>query len=212
MKRKTALLGMAFILGMGVGKSFAASPSVLLTIDDSNPSAVTITATGENSAANDTGHSANDGVDLLSFFNQNDFTAGNVVTSTLQGGNLTLSYNFNTGDNYSTGVNVGDLLDLNLYNTDFPASSDSETFSTTQPAFTGSLTLDLSSLDPSALPAAGTTGDIIAGYGANPGAVIGSWQVETIPEPGIGSLLILGSGAGFTFWRHRIRKNGTALS
>ncbi|HXS68654.1 MAG TPA: PEP-CTERM sorting domain-containing protein [Candidatus Polarisedimenticolia bacterium] len=213
MKRKTTLLGLAFLMGMGLEKNLANTPTFLLTINVSNPSAVTIAATGANSIADDTGRTAGDGVDLLDFFSQNEPISGPVSGSSLQGGGSTLSYNQAVGDNDSTLSGSRERLDLNIF---YQGGFDPETFSTTAPAFTGSLTLDLSSMgvNVSALPAAGSQGDIIAGWSGNRGSVIGQWQVAPVPEPGTGTLVLLGSVAGFIVRRNRARKKhpGTRLS
>lgn len=210
MKGKTVALGLAFILGMGLEESFATSP-ILLTINDSNPSAVTITATGLNPTVNDTGRTANDGVDLLSFFNQDEInmTAGQFLpNSTLKGGSLVLSYNDVWSDNYST--TGGTFKDLSLYiDISSPGSTDPENFSVSQPAFSGSWTIDLSGLGVSsiALPTPGSTGQILSGDSVNAGSIIGQWQVAPVPEPTTGSLLFIGSAAGLLFCRRRTRKN-----
>lgn len=205
--RKVILLGAAFLVGMAAEKSFAVPPvPVLLTIDASNPSAVTFTATGLNSGLNDSGRIGTDGVDLLGFFSQNQSTLlGSLLpNSSLSGGGLTLSYNNVRGDNYST--SGGNSYDLTLsVNASASGSGDAETFSTDQPAFGGSWTIDFSTLglNSSALPTTGTQGLIISGDRANPGAIIGQWQVEPVPEPAVGSLLVLGSIAGWFVRRRR---------
>jgi hypothetical protein len=206
MKWKTILLTALFALGMGLEKSSAVQ-SFLLSINDSDPSAVTITATGLSPLVNDTGRTANDGVDLLGFFSQDeiDMPAGQFLpNSTLEGGNLTLSYNDVWSDDYSTGG--GSFLDLSLYvDIDTSGSSDPESFSTTQPAFSGSWTINLSDLgiNSSALPTPGSAGRILSGVSSNPGSVIGEWQVAAVPEPTTGSLLVLGSVIGLVFRRRR---------
>lgn len=210
MKGKTVLLGMAVILGMGVGTSFAGAPPILLTIDDSDVSAVTITATGLAPDANDSGVEARLGVDLLGFFNQDESSlqGDTMPNSTLFGGGLTLSYNSVISDNYSTGgtSGVGSYVDLGLY---VDNSNDPQVFSTSQPAFSGSWTFDLSSLgvNSAALPTVGAQGYIMTGFSGEPGSVIGAWQVAAVPEPTTGSLLVLGSAASVLFWRRRGRKN-----
>jgi len=208
MKGKSIVLSVAIVLGMGLEKSSATVP-FLLTIDVSNPSAVTINATGLNSIANDSGRTANDGVDLLGFFTQNeiDMPAGQFLSgSTLKGGNLTLSYNDLWSDNYSTGDN--NFYDLSMYiDINSPGSSDSQSFSTSQPAFSGSWTVNFSDLgiNPSALPTTGSSGLILSGSSANPGSVIGGWQIASVPEPGTGSLVLLTSAVGLVFWRRAAR-------
>jgi hypothetical protein len=207
MFRKTILLSSAFLLGMAAEKSFAVPPvPVLLTINDSDPSVITITATGLNAGVNNSGRIGADGVDLLGFFSDNESSllAQLLPNSTLSGGGLALSYNDLAGDNYS--FSGGNSYDLSFYvGASAPGSSDPETFSINQPAFTGSWTIDLAGLglSPSALPGPGSQGQIFSGNFANPGAVIGQWEVSPVPEPAIGGLLVVAAVTGLLFARRR---------
>ncbi|HXT11380.1 MAG TPA: PEP-CTERM sorting domain-containing protein [Candidatus Angelobacter sp.] len=197
MRGKIALFGMALVLGIGLEKSAATSPPVLLTISDSNPAAVTITATGADPMVNDSSQVGLGGVDLLGFFTQSSPSVGGPVgTSTLRGGSLADPYDTLQVDNSGSGT-----VNLNLY----VNNANPETFSTTQPAFTGSWTMDLTTfgVGSSALPTPGTSGQIIVGFTGNPGPVIGEWQVAAVPEPATGSLLLLACGIVLVFWRHR---------
>lgn len=186
------------------------SAQVLLTINDSNPSAVTFTATGANSAVNYSGNTANDGVDLLSFFviDESNMLIGVFSGGTLVGGSMgsQYAYNYTWSDSYSTSGSTFPDLELYYYNDASPSSNATEDFSTTAPAFTGSWTADLASLgvSASALPAAGTEGNILSGFSGNPGVVIGQWQVQSVPEPATTGLLALaGLLAGFGIRRRR---------
>jgi len=209
MKHKTILLLTTCIFGIALEKSSATPPTFLLTIDDSNPSAVIFTTTGLNPVVDDTGRTANSGIDLLNFFNQSEagFLHELLPNSSLKGGNMTLSYDSVISDGAGN-------LDLGLYvSGSTPGATQPETFSTTQPAFTGSWTINLSSLGLSAsvLPAIGSQGQIQSGYSGDPGNIIGSWQVvTTVPEPSSASLLLLGSGVGFVVWRRRNCKKDAA--
>lgn len=213
MKIKVILLSIVSVLGMGLETSSAIPPlPVLLTINASNPSAVTITATGLNAGANDSSIPGRIGVELLGFFSENEYSLYNEAppNPALYGSGQTLSYNNIGADNYSSGGGDGSYLDLGFYvNIDDPAANDPQTFSTTQPAFSGSWTIDFLDLgiDLSALPAAGSQGGILAGYSGQPGSIIGEWQVEAVPEPSTGGLLLLGSVAGFIFWRRHTHRN-----
>lgn len=202
MKSKTVLLLTALSLGMGLGKS---SGSILLTINDTDPSAVTITATGLNSDANASGQTLNDGVDLLGFFSQDEFGlfGESLPNSTLTGGDSTIPYNDLAADSYSV---EDSYRDLELYvDVTVTASTNAQTFSTSESAFTGSWTINLSDLgvDASALPTPGSQGNIISGYSFHPGEVIGQWQVAAVPEPGIGGLALLASAIGVVCRRRR---------
>lgn len=207
MSRKTILLSTAFILGIGIEMASAVpGVPVLLTVDDSNPSAVVFTATGANSGVDDSGKTGNDGFDLTGFFSASEatFFVQSLSGSTLSGGGLGFPYNDVRGDNYST--TGGSAFDLQMFID--PAAnghSSAETFSTAAPAFTGSWTINFSTLglNSSALPTAGSQGLIISGNNANPGSVIGQWEIAPVPEPATGSLLVLGSALGLFFWGRR---------
>lgn len=201
-------LSIAFILGVGLEKSSAISSPILLTINDSNPAAVTITATGFAAAVNDGTKPASSGVDLLGFFSSNvpGLFGQLLLGSNLSGGNSGVSYNDVRGDNFSTsgGNSVDFRLSLDISS---PGSGNTQTFSTSQPAFTGTWTIDLSALgiNGSALPSPGTTGDILSGFSGDTGAIIGQWEIAPVPEPGMGGLLVLGSIIG-TIIRRRKQK------
>lgn len=194
MALKSVLWSAVFILGMGFGEN-PATAQILLSINDTDPSAVTVTATGLDPSVNNNTTTANIGVDLLSFFTVDEFnmTFGQDLSGNLEGGGTGVMYNDVYSDNYST-AGSGASYDMELY-VDFgsPGQANTQTFSTTQPAFTGSWTIDLSSLgvQASALPAAGTEGNILAGYSGDVGAVIGTWQVQPVPEPAAAGLLAL---------------------
>lgn len=185
----------ALSLGFCAVPIHSGSAQVLLTINDSNPAAVVLTATGAHAGVNDNSNTANEGVDLLQFFtlDQVNMTFGQDLTGTLTGGNIGVNYDDVFSDNQSSAG--GAFLDMELYvDLNSPGQGNTETFSTTQPAFSGTWTIDLASLGVTsqALPAAGTEGNIISGYSGNPGAVIGQWQVEAVPEPGTISLAVAG--------------------
>jgi hypothetical protein len=203
---KALVLSLAIILGAAVEKSFALSSPILLTIDDSNPSAVTITTTGFTPAVNDSTRPASSGVDLLGFFsaNQSALFGQTLSGSTLSGGNSGVSYNDVRGDNFST--SGGNSLDLSLsVDSSSPGTGNTQIFSVAQPAFAGSWTIDLSDLgvNSSALPLLGTHGDILSGFNGDQGTIIGQWQVGPVPEPGMGSLFILSSVVAFVIKRRR---------
>jgi uncharacterized protein (TIGR03382 family) len=199
----------AFALAGSAGFAGPSYP-LLLTVNDSDPTAVTITATTQGPAIDYNGNTVNEGVDLLGFFSSDEsgMTVGPVLSGTLQGGDSGFSYDDVNSDNESSGG--GSYFDLQLsLDPASPGSGTLENFTTGQPAFTGSWTIDLSSLgvDASALPAAGTEGEIISGYSGGVGDVIGDWQVvatDPTPEPGTGSLLAVGVLAmGILVYRRR---------
>jgi hypothetical protein len=188
------------LLSMGVGKA-----QILLTIDDSNPAAVVITATGNDASlpgmATSTSASINDGIDLLNFLVGNTTIPLNgipVTSSNLTSGNLT-----GTGPDYNSwapdAIDSPGAPDLTLYS----SSSGTEIFTTTSAAFTGTLTVDLTG-EP--LPSAGSVGTIVTGFSADSpnNTPIGEWKVESVsaPEPSSWILLLVGFGV-VIFWRSR---------
>jgi hypothetical protein len=202
-----AFMSIAFVLGAGVEKCSAISSPVLLTIDDSNPSAVTITATGFPPGVDNTGKPVSSGVDLLGFFFANETTLfGHALpNSTLTGGNSGAAYHDLRPDNFSAGGDVFTDLILFLDNAS-PGANNTQTFSTLQPAFTGSWTINFSDLGVGApaLPTPGTTGDILSGFSGDQGAIIGQWEVAAVPEPSVGSLIILASVMGLAIRSRRV--------
>jgi hypothetical protein len=145
----------------------ARSQTILLTIDDSNPSAVIFTATGNFATANDSTTRASDGVDLLTFFTTDVGASSAPGTGNLSGGGA-VQYDFWIGDQLSGSA----FVDLNLFASSIqPTDVTTQTFSTTSAAFTGSMTIDLSGFTAS-LPSPGTVSDIQAGYS---GTVVGFW-------------------------------------
>jgi hypothetical protein len=188
-------------VALGALSSQTASAQGLLTIDDSNPADVIITATGLN-PSNGATNAVSSGVDLLAFFTIDvNYTSGNTpLTGTLTGGNSGVAYDGAVRDNQSTagGANV----DLNLFVSPGPNSGSLQTFDPSQPAFTGFFALDLSALDVLSLPTLGTSGNIISGYSGGVGPIIGTWVV--VPEPTTTGLTVFGSlAAGIAYLRHR---------
>lgn len=206
----------AFAASVGVMLSLlstnAAHAQILLTIDDSNPYAVIITATGALPNASAGPVPIADGIDLLNFFTNNvtpsafpDFSpANNPPTPTLTTDDTSSGLIFTefTSDNYS-GVNY---QDLNLLNNNDDLSQ-TITFTATQgdvigqPAFKGSLSLNLFGTP---LPAVGSKGTIITGFSltAPNNTLIGGWEVVSAPEPS-NWILILGGLGVLVFLRRR---------
>ena len=165
----------------------SAKAQLLLTINDSDPSAVTITATGLYPGTT-TSQLFNNGIDLLGFFETNvGFTQFTVVSSTLTTGDASSGpiYDTAVGDNISTTGN-----DLTLYSSNPSATETFTSGPTGAPAFIGTATLDLAG---QSLPAAGV-GTIVTGYsGGSPNVAIGEWEVTTVgaPEPRTWILLLV---------------------
>jgi hypothetical protein len=188
-------------------RAYAVTPYVtpLLIIDDSNPSAVTFTATDYNPFRSDTSHDFADGIDLLNFFAPNSlgedtFNTSGTLTTFLDG---TPVYDQSHADNVT-----GDFQDLNVWS-DSESDSNPENFSTLSQAFTGTATIDLGDEAANLLPA-GTIGPIYAGFSEDIGGfetedalsnadvspdsfIMYLGDYEIVPEPSQWSLLLLGA-------------------
>lgn len=161
----------------------AVGQSVLIDINQVNPSAVTFTTSGLTSFA--TSSVLNTfGVDLVSYFT----AAPTVVASAITTPGLTPA---GTATPYTTWIpdnqTIASFLDLNLYNTSNPAT---QTFVAGNPAFNGTATVNLSSLLAD-LPITGAQGNIYSGNINSPGVLIGKWVV--VPEPSVEAQLALGA-------------------
>jgi len=161
----------------------AAGQSILIDINESNPSAVQFIATGNLPIVNDSSQTIASGVDLISFFTASA-AGGGAATGTLIPAGTSAPYNQWFSDNL---LNSRNFVDLNLYATSSPQL---QTFSISSPAFTGTATINLSSLVAD-LPTTGTTGPIYSGYSGSSGQLIGEWVV--VPEPSVEVQLALGA-------------------
>jgi hypothetical protein len=186
--KKTLFLGLLLVLPV-----LARAQDILLLINDSNPAAVTITATANNATVINSNTTLYDGSELLGFFTtalpgnyESALSSGTLTPS----GNDTLPYESYYVDDYS-----GGNVDLNLYYYGSGPSDPNENipqqFSTLLSAYTGTATADLSN-ESLFLPAAGAQGNVLSGWSGNVGAVIGQWQV--VPEPANAGLTV-GLGA-----------------
>jgi hypothetical protein len=174
-----------------------AGQSILININQVNPSAVQFVATVTGPLVNDASQLNLFGVDLISYFTSS-VVGGSAASGTLTPAGTTVAYNQWFPDNLLNGPNN---LDLNLYVTTNPQL---QSFTISSPAFTGTAIVNLSSLLAD-LPATGTTGDIYSGYSRSPGTLIGTWVV--VPEPSLEAQLALGAMvlAGLAFVR-RLRR------
>jgi hypothetical protein len=185
--KKTTLSSCSSVLVLAAGLFAATFPaagqSILININQANPSAVQFTATTNAPLANDSSQYNLFGVDLLNYFTAAQ-SVGGAVSGTLIPAGTTTAYNQWFPDN----LHVASSVDLNLYVT---TVSQLQTFSTSSPAFTGTATINLNSLLAS-LPATGASGNIYAGDARSPGGVlIGRWVV--VPEPSVEAQLALGA-------------------
>jgi hypothetical protein len=180
----------------------AGSPLPILTINESNSTIVTITGTGNDAVQTDGTTLANAGVDLMNFFTAAVAAGPTPVSgSSLEPVSGGIVYEFWGSDTYQGAA----LQNLNL----FSSSAVSQAFVIGTPAFSGTVTVDLSSFI-TELPALGASGFIYSGNSGAPGTVqqpIGVWQVTAVPEPAAIAQLVLGAMAfaGLTIIRRICR-------
>jgi hypothetical protein len=187
--KKTNLSSCSSALVLAAGLSAATFPAagqaILIDINQSNPSAVQFITTGASSFVNDSIHLNTDGVDLNSYFTAS-VAGGGAATGSLIPAGTTAAYNAWVPDDLNNSPNN---VDLNLYVIGSPTF---QNFNISSAAFTGTATVNLSSLLAD-LPSTGTIGYIYSGYsGSRPqGQVIGEWVV--VPEPSVEAQLALGA-------------------
>lgn len=170
--------------------SVSAAP--LLTIDVSDTSAVTFTATGNSSSVSFSEFGAV-GFSLEDFFSGPtgiDRTAIASSSPNLRGG--TNSYLFDlVGTGFANNASEDDLL--------FAGNEDVfYNMTTSDPAFTGSIILDLSAFS-GLLRGVGTTGDIFHDFVPFEGVTFGTWEIVSgnatpVPLPSSLPLLLAGFG------------------
>jgi hypothetical protein len=161
----------------------AAGQSILIDINQSNPSAVQFIATGASPIVNDFSVYNLFGVDLNSYFTAS-VAGGGAATGSLIPAGTTAAYTQWFSDNL---LNSPNTVDLNLYTSSNPQL---QNFSISSAAFTGTANINLSSLLAD-LPTTGTSGPIYSGDSRSSGQLIGTWQV--VPEPSVEAQLALGA-------------------
>ena len=176
--------------------------AVVLNVDFTDPSAVVVTATGANSLVSDAGTGSNNGFQLYGAL-PNNTTAltdiGGSVASTLRPiGTGSAADTANQA--YTDATQTGGVTALNLY---FTGVFDLWTLTAGSPAFTGTVTVDLSNVAIGALPSVGDSGNVHLGYDPVSG-VIGTW--EAVPEPSTYAIAVGGLLFGVGVFR-RIQKN-----
>ena len=192
MKLKNCPLWLSAACGLAFSSAWAQTPDVLLLINDSDPAAITITATTNDSTASDSSHTFTDGVDLAGFFTGAVDAGSEFAKSTLTTfrDGAPAGYFGDTSNNLQDpGASTG--ADLALFT---PDTSNIEHFVAGSQAFSGTATFELSNVAAS-LPAAGTLGNGYAGNAGDEGSggsgvvLIGAYEV--VPEPSSGLLLLL---------------------
>jgi hypothetical protein len=178
--RRLAALFLALLFCAG------ARAQVLLSIDVSQASNVTFTATGASPAGDDAETNSSAGITLEGFL-----SAASGLTwegaGNLTAGTMTLPYGFAFAFSLASG-SFAPGADLNIYN----GAGEDQIFMVTQPAFSGFLTVDFSA-SAGLLPQAGWSGNILAGDGSAGGTVIGTYAV--VPEPRSILLGLFGAGS-----------------
>lgn len=192
------LLGSLFVLAGNEARA-----QILLQIDVSIPSAVTITATGAipNAASNTV--QFGDGVTLVGFFKD---STGEIANSL--GGNLSAAALTNESKvfdvYYSSYYNSADYQyydDLRIWGSGI---SDTMVYDLVNPAFSGTATVDLSTVS-AFLPDVGAMGMIWTNFtdGVSDTTNLGTWQVVGVPEPSTYAALFGLAALGFVAWRRR---------
>ena len=176
-------LSLVLAVGLCVAALPAAGQSVLISINQANPAAVTFTTTGLNSFANSSVFNLF-GVDLVSYFTIAPTIVSAGVAGTLTPAGTTTAYTQWIPDNQT----LASFLDLNLYDTSNPQA---QTFVAGNPAFTGVATINLSSLLADLPSTVAGHGNIYSGNISSPGVLIGTWVV--VPEPSVEAQLALGA-------------------
>lgn len=160
---------------------------IILRVNISDPSAVTLTATGAFAEIDNGGTDSAIGITLLGLF-ANEYPIGQARSLS---GDLTPSGAVNPFNSATNGFAGVSELDLNIYASGF---AEPMNFSELTPALTGTATVNLSG---ASFLTFGSTGDIIVGDGGSGSGnavsnVIGQFQV--IPEPSSVALLAMVTG------------------
>ena len=145
----------------------------VITIDLSDLSAATFTATGANSAINySNGRTFEDGIALLSFFtsevtqdeNMGSFSSNSFGPSLDSPSIFGRLDTWDDSDPFSGSDSVG--ADITFWNEDEPYVNDEFTFSTSSAAFQGSVTIDFSGYaNTNLFPSNGASGDVVLELG-----------------------------------------------
>ena len=177
-----------------------AKAQILITIDDSNPNAVTFTATGNAPGVSDSTHFYSQGLTFDNFYNTTapinsgaDLSVAGSSLATGVGGAGSPVYNSEQAD--GTGIQLYSYL-----------VGSTETFSTGTGAFIGTTTFNLSTTS-TLLPSFGTMGNLYAGSSALfslPPVLIGQYKVvQATPEPSQYALMLLGTLGLIAFARFK---------
>jgi hypothetical protein len=154
----------------------ASADLVLISVDVSDPAAVSFSATDELLLISDSSARNTEGVTLVSFFTA-DSSLGDTTNPTPVTGSLIARDN--TFNAYNYALNEYGFLTLTDMNLVHNSEENLQFFRAGEPAFLGISTINLST---ASLPSPGASGDIKVGDTINgSGVVLGQWAV--VPEP-----------------------------
>jgi hypothetical protein len=212
-KRNKCFLAVVFLTGTLVSQVKAQALLPLITINDSNPNAVTFTGTGANATASTSSSTYAEGLLLTGFSPTNLFFP--TVTDT--GSSLIASVDGTPDYTSLQSGSVGSVSGVEISGTNLaPSNANIEDFVAGSPAFGGSATFDLNGATFSlTLPADGTTGDVYTDTNGFASPVqIGTYVVDnavTTPEPATMGLMLMGALGLVGVMRARSRASFGAL-
>jgi hypothetical protein len=204
-KRYKIILGLVLCTGTILTQAKA---QYLITINDSNPDAVTFTGTGADATASTSASTYAEGILLDGFTASNLFVPSSMALSTSLVDAVDGTPDYTSAQSASvsgvTGVEISGTSGA-------PTSANKENFVAGSPAFSGTATFNLNNATfPFVLPANGTIGNVYA-YPAGffPGApvLLGTYVVNNAaaPEPSEMALLLVGALGLFGVMRARSR-------
>jgi len=195
----SGLSALVLAAGLSLAAFPAAGQSILIDINQTDPSAVQFIATVNGAVVADSSQYNLYGVDLISYFTASVASGSAATTGNLiPAGTIGAAYTQWHADNLNATRNES----LNLYTSS--GIPQLQAFTIANPAFTGTAIIDLSSLLAD-LPTTGMSGNIYSGDVLSSGQVIGQWVV--VPEPSVKAQFAFGAIvlAGLAFVRRARR-------
>jgi hypothetical protein len=194
----SGLSALVLAAGLSLAAFPAAGQSILIDINQTDPSAVQFIATVNGAVVADSSQYNLYGVDLITYFTTSVASGSAVTTGNLIPAGTIGAYTQWHADNLNATGNES----LNLYTSS--GIPQLQAFTIANPAFTGTAIIDLSSLLAD-LPATGMSGNIYSGDVLSSGQVIGQWVV--VPEPSVKAQFAFGAIvlAGLAFVRRARR-------
>lgn len=194
----SGLSALVLAAGLSLAAFPAAGQSILIDINQTDPSAVQFIATVNGAVVADSSQYNLYGVDLITYFTTSVASGSAVTTGNLIPAGTIGAYTQWHADNLNATGNES----LNLYTSS--GIPQLQAFTIANPAFTGTAIIDLSSLLAD-LPTTGMSGNIYSGDVLSSGQVIGQWVV--VPEPSVKAQFAFGAIvlAGLAFVRRARR-------